>query len=44
MMKVEWKNKYKYRIFIDESASFGTIGKTGCGVTEYYNVPVRLIN
>lgn len=31
--------KYKLRIFIDESISFGTIGPSGRGVTEYYNIP-----
>lgn len=31
--------KYKVRIFIDESISLGTIGKTGRGVTEHFNVP-----
>ena len=35
---VELKYRYKYRIFMDESVSFGTIGQTGRGVTEYYNV------
>ena len=35
---VELKYQYKYRIFMDESVSFGTIGQTGRGVTEYYNV------
>lgn len=40
---VELKYKYKYRIFLDESVSFATIGKTGRGVTEYFNVPVRQI-
>lgn len=34
------KNQYKLRIFIDESISFGTIGKTGRGVTEHFGVPV----
>jgi len=38
---VEWKYKYKFRIFIDESVSFGTIGKTGRGITEYYDIPVK---
>ena len=41
---VEWKYKYKYRIFLDESVSFATIGKTGRGVTEYFNIPVFDIN
>lgn len=41
---VDWKYKYKYRIFIDESVSFGTIGKTGRGVTEYYEIPREKID
>ena len=35
---IELKYQYKYRIFLDESVSFGTIGQTGRGVTEYFNV------
>lgn len=31
--------KYKLRIFIDESISFGTIGLHGKGITEYFNIP-----
>ena len=31
--------KHKLRIFIDESISFGTLGKHGKGVTEHYDVP-----
>ncbi|XP_076661653.1 serine palmitoyltransferase subunit I [Halictus rubicundus] len=31
--------KYKLRIFIDESVSFGTLGAHGKGVTEYFNIP-----
>ena len=41
---VELKYKYKYRIFMDESVSFGTIGQTGRGVTEYYNVDRQKID
>lgn len=41
---VELKYKYKYRIFMDESASFGTIGQMGRGVTEYYNVDRQQID
>ncbi|CAJ0604780.1 unnamed protein product [Cylicocyclus nassatus] len=37
---MEFKWKYKVRVFIDESWSFGVIGKTGRGVTEYYGVPI----
>lgn len=32
--------KYKYRLVLDESFSFGTVGRTGRGLTELYNVPV----
>lgn len=39
---VDLKYKYKYRIFLDETVSFCTIGATGRGVTEYHNVPVRI--
>lgn len=31
--------KYKLRIFIDESISFGTLGAHGKGVTEHFGVP-----
>lgn len=36
---VELKNKYKFRLILDESLSFGTLGRTGRGLTELYNVP-----
>ena len=39
-LQVELKHKYKVRIFMDESVSFGTLGATGHGVTEHLNVPV----
>lgn len=32
------REQYKLRIFIDESISFGVLGKTGRGVTEHYNI------
>ncbi|CAB0005469.1 unnamed protein product, partial [Nesidiocoris tenuis] len=38
---MELKKKYKLRLFIDESISFGTLGQTGRGITEYFDVPVR---
>lgn len=34
--------KFKLRIFIDESISFGTLGKCGKGVTEHFNIPVSV--
>lgn len=36
---VELKNKYKYRLFIDESLSIGTLGDTGRGVCEHFGIP-----
>ncbi|XP_029163332.1 serine palmitoyltransferase 1 [Nylanderia fulva] len=36
---LELCKKYKLRIFIDESISFGTVGLHGKGVTEYFNIP-----
>jgi 7-keto-8-aminopelargonate synthetase-like enzyme len=38
--QIELKHKYKYRLILDESISFGTVGRTGRGLTELYNVPV----
>lgn len=35
---VALKNKYKYRLFLDESNSIGTIGKTGRGVPEHFGI------
>ncbi|XP_063228626.1 serine palmitoyltransferase 1 [Bacillus rossius redtenbacheri] len=32
--------KYKLRIFVDESISFGSLGSHGKGVTEYFGVPI----
>ena len=40
--QIELKLKYKYRLILDESISFGTVGRTGRGLTELYNVPVCL--
>lgn len=32
------KEKYFYRLFLDETLSFGTLGKTGRGVTEHFGI------
>jgi len=37
------KEKFCYRLFLDESLSFGTLGKNGRGVTDYYGVDVSAI-
>lgn len=36
--QIELKEKYKFRIILDESWSFGVLGRTGRGVTETQNV------
>ncbi|KAH9034376.1 pyridoxal phosphate-dependent transferase [Lactarius deliciosus] len=41
---IELKHKYKYRLILDESISFGTVGRTGRGLTELYNVPATQID
>ncbi|SPP73408.1 serine palmitoyltransferase 1 [Drosophila guanche] len=35
---VALRKQYKLRIFVDESISFGTLGKGGRGVTEHFNI------
>ncbi|CAJ1935408.1 unnamed protein product [Cylindrotheca closterium] len=34
---VDLKNKYNYRLILDESFSFGTLGETGRGALEHFN-------
>lgn len=41
---VELKYKYKVRIFLDETLSFGVLGDYGRGVTEYFGVDVADID
>lgn len=41
---VELKNKYKVRIFIDETMSFGVLGEYGKGVTEHFGVSLSEID
>lgn len=36
---VHLKRKYKFRLMLDESISFGTVGATGRGMTELCDVP-----
>ncbi|KFD65418.1 hypothetical protein M514_08776, partial [Trichuris suis] len=38
LLRLKWK--YKVRIFIDESVSFGVLGRTGRGVVEYFNANI----
>ncbi len=37
---VELRKKYKLRLILDESISFGTLGEHGRGLSEYLNVDV----
>ncbi|KAF4579674.1 serine palmitoyltransferase component [Pleurotus pulmonarius] len=41
---IELKQKYKYRLILDENMSFGSVGRTGRGLTELYNVPATKID
>ncbi|KAI9452054.1 pyridoxal phosphate-dependent transferase [Lactarius psammicola] len=41
---IEPKHKYKYHLILDESISFGIVGRTGRGLTELYNVPATQID
>ncbi|KAG8769096.1 serine palmitoyltransferase component, partial [Serendipita sp. 397] len=36
--------RFKYRIILDESFSIGTLGRTGRGLTELYNVPAEEVD
>ena len=42
--QLELKQRYKFRLVLDESYSFGTVGRTGRGLTELYNVPATSID
>ncbi|KAG6837531.1 hypothetical protein H0H93_007712 [Arthromyces matolae] len=41
---IEIKFKHKYRLILDESFSFGMVGRTGRGLTELYNVPADKVD
>ncbi|KAL5514702.1 hypothetical protein ACEPAG_2018 [Sanghuangporus baumii] len=41
---IELKEKYKFRLVLDESFSFGSVGRTGRGLTELYNVPAPSVD
>jgi len=40
---IDIRIKHKIRIFIDETISFGVLGERGRGITEYHNIPVRIV-
>lgn len=37
---IKLKEKYRFRVLLDESNSFGVLGGSGRGLTEHYRVPV----
>ncbi|KAI4330084.1 hypothetical protein MLD38_028392 [Melastoma candidum] len=41
---VKLKEKYRFRVLVDESNSFGVLGRSGRGLTEYCKVPVDKID
>ncbi|WCJ30578.1 Long chain base biosynthesis protein 1 [Euphorbia peplus] len=41
---IRLKVKYHFRVLLDESNSFGVLGRSGKGLTEYCSVPVEKID
>lgn len=41
---IRLKEKYRFRVVLDESNSFAVLGHSGRGLTEYYGVPVEKID
>lgn len=41
---IKLKEKYRFRVLLDESNSIGVLGSSGRGLTEYYGVPVEKID
>ena len=41
---IELKDEFCYRLIVDESLSFGVFGRTGKGLTEYYNVDINEVD
>ncbi|EEE50683.1 hypothetical protein OsJ_30932 [Oryza sativa Japonica Group] len=41
---VRLKEKYRFRVILEESHSFGVLGKSGRGLAEHYGVPVEKID
>ena len=42
--QIELKQRYKFRLILDETWSFGVLGRTGAGVTEQQGVNVREVD
>nr|CAB3501401.1 unnamed protein product [Digitaria exilis] len=41
---VRLKEKYRFRVILEESHSFGVLGKSGRGLAEHYGVPIEKID
>lgn len=41
---MELKNKFKYRLIVDESLSFGVLGKRGAGVTDHFDIEAKSVD
>ncbi|KAJ3214528.1 serine palmitoyltransferase component [Clydaea vesicula] len=41
---VRLKKKYKCRLIVEESLSFGVLGKTGAGLAEHFNLPAQEVD
>ncbi|KVI11651.1 Aminotransferase, class I/classII [Cynara cardunculus var. scolymus] len=44
VVEAVYQEKYKFRVLLDESNSFGVLGKSGRGLTEHYHVPIDKID
>jgi len=42
--QVELKLRYKFRLILDETWSYGVLGRTGAGLTEHQNVDPTLVD
>jgi len=40
---VRLTEKYRFRVILEESHSFGVLGKSGRGLAEHYGVPVSVL-
>uniref|UniRef100_A0A1D1Y5X7 serine C-palmitoyltransferase n=1 Tax=Anthurium amnicola TaxID=1678845 RepID=A0A1D1Y5X7_9ARAE len=41
---VKLKEKYRFRVVLDESNSFGVLGNSGRGLSEFYGIPIEKID
>lgn len=42
--QIELKQRYKFRLILDETWSFGVLGRTGAGITEHQGVNVQEVD